>query len=317
MKLFRYILLSILLFSGLFAENTAYDQVLENDSWKDKVKVRLVENNDSTYSISPNLSDGSGNPISSIDGNLDVGNFYLNIAKGNVTGHKLKSKFGRNPTVGTSGFDTIWNGGGSYTGFDATGAEIVSIVSSSDDDNSTGTGLRTIRIWGLDADYLEQTEDIILDGTNEVNSTLSYIRLDTVKGLEAGTGRVNVGNITIRQSVTTAVIFAVVPAGYNSSMIAAYTVPAGKKGYLVAQRAGISNKQAAAVAIRMQARSPGSVFTVQGEAALNSLGVGFIEMVFAIPREIQEKTDIYIEAEASATVAVSAFFDILLVDIEE
>lgn len=314
MKLFRYLLLITLLFSGLFAQNTAYDQVLENISWKDKVKVRLVENNDSTYSVSPNMADGSGNPISSIDGNLDVGNFYLKVAKGEVSGHKLKSKFGRNPTVGTSGFDTIWNGGGSYTGFDATGAEIVTIVSSSADDNSTGTGLRTIRIFGLDTNYLEQTEDINLSGIIEVNTTLSYIRLDTVKGLEAGTGKVNAGDITIRQSVTTAVIFAVVPAGYNSSMIAAYTIPAGKTGYLISQSAGISNKQAAAVAIRMQARSPGSVFTVQGEAALNSIGTGFIERSFILPKQIPEKTDIFIEAEASAEVAVSAFLEILLVD---
>jgi len=62
MKMFRYILLSLLLFSGLFGADTTYDQVLENDSWKDKAKVRLVDNGDGTHSISTNavLRDPSG-----------------------------------------------------------------------------------------------------------------------------------------------------------------------------------------------------------------------------------------------------------------
>jgi len=260
------------------------------------------------------ITDGDGDPVHITSGNLHTTDFYLEAAQGNEPGHTLKSKFGRNPTVGTSGFDTIWNGGGSYTGFDATGAETVTIVSASGNDDLVGTGLRTIRLYGLDTDFLQQTEDIEMDGTDPVTSSLSYVRLDTVKGLTAGSGKVNEGNITIRQSATTAVIFAVVPAGYNSSMIAAYTIPAGKTGYLLSQSAGIANKQAAAVALRMQVRAPGSVFTVQGEAALNSAGTGFIERTFAFPKQIPEKTDMFIEAEASTTVAVSAFFDILLID---
>ena len=97
-------------------------------------------------------------------------------------------------------------------------------------------------------------------------------------------------------------------------MIAAYTIPAGKKGYIVSQSATISNKNAAAVSIRLKAKVPESVFTVQGEAALNSQGTGFIERRFNIPPALPPMTDIFIEAEASSAVAVSAFLDILLVD---
>jgi len=261
-----------------------------------------------------NTHDSAGNPIGSVEGFLNTGNFNLEIAKGNVLGHSLKSKFGRNPAVGTTGFDTIWNGGGKYTGFDAVVAETVTIVSASADDASAGTGLRTLRLYGLDTNGVEQTEDIILNGITVVTSTLLYLRLDTAKGLTAGTLGYNVGDISIAQSTTTAVIFAVVPATYNSTMIAAYTIPSNKTGYLIVQRAAIANKNAATVAIRMQIRQPSSVFNVAGEAAMNSVGTGYVEQIFPVPQTLPAMTDLFIEAEASATVAVSAFFDIILVD---
>lgn len=72
MKLFRYLLLSVLLFSGLFAADGYYEQTIENISWKDQAKIRLVENNDSTFSISPNLADGYGNPVGSFNGAINV-----------------------------------------------------------------------------------------------------------------------------------------------------------------------------------------------------------------------------------------------------
>lgn len=240
--------------------------------------------------------------------------FFLDISKGNVPGHSSIHKFGKNPGVSTTVFDTIWNGGGKYTGFDAVGAETVTITSSSANDTLIGTGLRTIRLYGLDASGLQQTEDIELNGLTSVTSTKEYLRLDRARGLTAGTLEHNEGDITIRQSTTTAVIFAVVPATYNSTMIAAYTVPSNKNGYILSQRATIANKNAASVEMRIKLRSPGGLFVVGGEAALNSTGTGYINMNFKVPNKIPPLTDIFIEAKASASIAVSAFMDILLVD---
>lgn len=259
---------------------------------------------------------GADEEVGVNDKSLNVGDYCLLVAEGKIPGKKVVHKFGKNPAVGTTGFDTIWNGGGSYTGFDATAAETVTITSSDANDTLLGTGLRTLRIWGLDANFLEQTEDIELDGTNPVTSINEYIRLDSAKGLTAGGGTysTNLGDITIAQSVTVANVFAVIPIGYGSTMIAAYTIPAGKKGYIITQSGAIANKNAAAVAIRLKAKVPGTVFTVAGEAALNSLGTGFIERKFNVPGMLPPMTDIFIEAEASSTVAVSAFLDILLID---
>lgn len=240
--------------------------------------------------------------------------FFLDVAKGNVVGHSDIHKFGKNEDVSTTIFDTIWNGGGSYTGFDAVGAETVTIVSGSANDTAAGTGLRTLRLYGLDANGLQQTEDVTLSGTGTTTSTLTYLRLDRARGLTAGSLGHNEGDITIRQSVTTAVIFAVVPATYNTTMIAAYTIPFDKTGYITTQAVSIANKQSAFVDVRLQVRGPGSVFTVNGEAAVSSTGTGFIERKFETPPKLPAGTDLFIEGKASASVAVAAFLDILLVD---
>lgn len=68
----KYILLSVLLFSGLFGADTAYDQVLINDGWKDKAKVKLIDNNDTTYSLSTRVTGTLGEKINSFDGALNV-----------------------------------------------------------------------------------------------------------------------------------------------------------------------------------------------------------------------------------------------------
>ena len=82
----------------------------------------------------------------------------------------------------------------------------------------------------------------------------------------------------------------------------------------MSQASSIANKQSAVVDIRLRVRTPGDIFTVNGEAALNSQGTGYIERTFSAPGKIPPMTDVYIEAEASTAVAVSAFLDILLVD---
>jgi len=273
----------------------------------------LIESVSNALKVS--LHDGSGNAIGSNNSSLNVLDYYTRVAQGLVPGSKIIQKYGKNPIVGTTGFETIWNGGGSYTGF-ALAAETVTIASSSVNDiNTTGTGIHSLRIYGLDANGLEQTEDILLNGTTLVTSSLLYLRLNRAKGLSGGTLAHNDGNITIRQSITTANIFAVMPATYNTTMIAAYTIPAGKNGYILSQRATIANKNSAAVDIRIKVRQPGNLFTVNGEAALNSTGTGYINIDFKVPLQIPPLTDLFIEAEASAKVAVTAFFDILLVDI--
>ena len=251
------------------------------------------------------------------DLSLNVGDFYLLVAEGKIPGKKAIHKFGKNPDVSrNSGFQTIWNGGGDYTGFNATAAETVTVTSDDPGDTLLGVGLRTIRLYGLDANFLEQTEDIDMNGALGTTSIKEFIRMDRAKGLSSGGGTfgTNLGDVTVAQSVTTANIFAVLPATYGTTMIAAYTIPAGKKGYLLSRVASLSNKKAASVDIRFKIKSPGNVFTVRGETALNSNGTGYVNRQFKIPPYLPPMTDIFMEGDSDTDIAVAGFFDILLVD---
>lgn len=244
------------------------------------------------------------------------GEFYLDISKGNIDGHKMINKFGKNSDVSTTEFDALWSGGGEYSGFYATSAETVTVVSTDANDTLLGVGMRRIKLFGLDADGYEQTEELDMNGTTPVTSTLLYLRLDRARGLEVGDGTysANNGDITIAQSVTTANVFAIIPIGYNTTMITAYTIPKGKTGYLYGRTVSIASKNASVADVRVKARVSGGVFTVLGEATVNSVGTGYISRNFVIPPELPELTDIVMEAQSSSSVALSGFLDILLVD---
>ena len=109
--------------------------------------------------------------------NTPISDVSLNASLGKVNGQEVIHKFGRNPDIDmASGFETLWNGGGIYTGFDATEAQNVLVSSDSADDTLAGTGARTIRIFGLNENYLQIQEDLNLTGLTDVNTTNQYIR---------------------------------------------------------------------------------------------------------------------------------------------
>lgn len=244
--------------------------------------------------------------------------YGLAIRRGLVPGVSIVHKFGRNPDIDTaSGFEDLWSGGGLYTGFNATAAEIVTVVSSSALDTAAGTGARTVELFGLGAGFVSQSEVVILNGVTPVSTVNSYLRLDVVLVLTAGTGGFNKGTITCRQSITTANIFAVMPIGGNDALIACYTVPAGKIGYVISGFATLSKKQTSASDIQASVRRPGSVFQIVEWLSINSTGTGAIERLFRVPRAAMAAgTDIKLAADASTNDAgVSGGFAIILVDV--
>lgn len=159
--------------------------------------------------------------------------FNTQVKRGRVPGWTILEKFGRNPSVSTSNDpQDVWNGGGLYTGFPTGSSETVDVFSSDIEDGAgTSTGLLTLRLFGQLAG-VEQTEDIILNGTTAVTSILSWDRIYRIKGLTAGSIGSNIGEITARHTTTTSNVFSVVPAGTNRTQLAGFTIPSGKKSYI-------------------------------------------------------------------------------------
>ena len=116
--------------------------------------------------------------------------FELQVSRGQISWHETVFQFGINNAVGTS-FETIWTASSVYSYLAA--ASVLKISSGSADDASAGTGARTIRINGLDANYAEISETVILNGQTAVNTVNSYLRVSSLIVLTAGSGGVNAG----------------------------------------------------------------------------------------------------------------------------
>lgn len=214
-------------------------------------------------------------------------------------------KFGFNSAI-TTDEETVWDGGGIYSYPSSAG--IATIVSSSTADDISGTGAQKITIEGLDANYRVQIVEVEMDGATNVVTTESFIRLYRAFVSQAGSGKVNAGNITI--SIGGAVR-AQISADQGQTLMAVYTIPSGFTGYITqwsfSSGSSAVNKfldgrlviQKFAGIIQTKARS-----TIQNTAFVQDLQVATVA---------NEKDDIEIRAvTSSGTDAVSGTFSILL-----
>lgn len=101
------------------------------------------------------------------------------------------------------------------------------IASTSVDDAAAGTGLRTVEIYYLDADYAEHVETITLNGTTPVLTVATNIlRVNQMHAATVGSGTIAAGTVSLT-AVGGAVTYSTIPVGRNYSRQAIYTVPAG------------------------------------------------------------------------------------------
>ncbi len=224
-------------------------------------------------------------------------------------------RFGRNADVdAASAAEDIWDGGGLYTGFPTAAGETVNVFSSSANDTSAGTGLRTLIISGLDANGAVQSETITLNGTSAVTSTGTYTRVNLAYGVTAGSGGVNAGTITVRHTTTTANVFTIIPIGANRSQVCAYTVPLDKRAVLTGLRCGVTNNQASAqeVTLGIMTRELSGVFRLERSIIVTTMGPSEDIRLAGIP--LASRTDIVVRATTASgdNLAVTAQMDLLV-----
>jgi len=157
--------------------------------------------------------------------------FGIEIARGNIRKYQAFRKFGYNSAIGTTE-EYIGADGGALP-LMPTSAVTVEAISSSANDTAAGSGARTIRIFGLDANFNEITEDITLNGTSASTATTqSFIRVFRGHVLTTGTySSANAGNITIRQSGAGST-FVTINTSKGQTEGTHYCVPAGKSLYI-------------------------------------------------------------------------------------
>ncbi len=292
-------------------------------------------------------------------GALLTADFGSEVARNLYPGWKIDTKFGRNPDINT-GPEDMWNGGSTYTGFNATAAETLEVFSADANDqgslvssgtatggssttlidsgatfitdsvaagdvvlndtqgihgyissvdsetqvtvyrmtdggtspsnasgdayrivNANDTGAAVVKLTSLlNADFEEQTpEYIIMNGVTGVNTTGTYLRCPRGKVVLAGSSGLNEGEITVRQSTTTANVMAVMPT-FGQTTIGAYTVPACKIMIIKRFRASITraNGSGGSATIVFQIRERGGAW--QGKRVFEvqtGTGTGFTQ----------------------------------------
>lgn len=226
--------------------------------------------------------------------------FELQVARGQIPGHKHVFKFGVNPVV-QNVEETVWEGGGLYVY--PSSALIMTVASAS---GATDNGV-VITISGLDADYNEQSETVTLAGAGTATTTKSFLRV--YRGFVAGSQEPT-GAVTVANGGTT---YAYIN-GDNQTLMAVWTVPAGYDGYITQLDVTVLTEQNNKFGnIRLVTREQGGVFRTQESFSAEG---GAIALPYSIPVLIPEKTDIEYRAVASglnADLRVSAAFEILYI----
>ena len=134
--------------------------------------------------------------------------FDLQVARGQIDGHSQIEIFGYSAAIGATAQGPMWEGqtqsGGLYTP-PSTAAALVLVSSSASD-----TTALSVRIEGLSATYAPVVETIALNGTTNVTTTNSFLRINAMYV----TNGTNVGTITAKISST---IYAQINAGIGQT----------------------------------------------------------------------------------------------------
>lgn len=238
--------------------------------------------------------------------------FELQVARGQIAWHRAVTVWGYNPDIDTAE-ETVWADGGVMP-FPAA-ASVIKISSSSANDTSAGTGARTVLISGLDANYNEISDIVTLNGQTAVNTSKSFLRINGMTVLTAGSGNANAGAIYAGDGIVTAgvpaTIYDEIQVGYNRALTAAYTVPNGYTAYVV--NGGVSAGQdggTAQITGKLVVRNNGISY-VTAVATLNN---GLAEYNFTLPLVIEQRQTLEARAFGSSNNnQVAAHFQLILI----
>ena len=251
-------------------------------------------------------------------GNSD---FMLEVAKGNIPGHAVVNKFGRNPTIGAGLNEAVWDGSTVYT-FPTT-VDITHLRQAVDQTAMRG---QTIEVQGLDTNYDLVVQNVTLnasDTTTPVALATAGTALRRVFRMKVLANVVTTQNIELR-NVGGGTTYAVITAGYNQTMMAIYTVPAGKTAYVTHYYMS-SNKVAGGgspeIIARLWMRDNTNTYAPQIKHIIgtDSDAATYVNHDFKPYFKVEEKSDIWVNAEEITATGgvianIAAGFDLILVD---
>jgi len=215
-------------------------------------------------------------------------------------------KLGYNPSISTPE-EGIWSAG-DVQNIPAAAAKVEVVSTDNTNDKAAGTGARTVTLIYLDANYVEKTETLTMNGTSAVETTAAdIIRINGIRVTTAGSTGAATGTISVRH-LTDTPIYTQIAIGETRARNLLYTVPAGKTLYIdqMLVSSGNTTLDKGHLTFRLKAKYcdiTKAVSTVwitwaEGYAAASSS-----VQDFCVPLCFPEKTDIKVTAVGASSTA--------------
>ncbi len=249
--------------------------------------------------------------------------YYTEVAKGNVPGASAVHKFGHNASIGTT--LTVVASAAVYP-MPTTLTTLEMFSSDNTNDVAGGSGARTVTVFGLSTDWLEVSEVVVLNGTTAVTLANQYFRVYRMYVEDSGTYATvttpsHNSTITLRvggAGATWATFGSESSYGLAQTEVAAYTIPAGKTGYLVNKFVSVEGNKNISVfmTVRTAADTVAAPFSAARTKELDRELSGILDKSDEVPELLGAgPTDVFFCAKTNAgTSGVSIEFDILLID---
>lgn len=146
--------------------------------------------------------------------------FDLQVARGQIQGHSNVNIYGFQPSISTT-FIPVWENATAYTYPVAAMTMYLS---------GTAGDTASILISGLDANYVQISEVLALNGATPVATVKQYFRINSMS-VSIGSATNPANTVYLKNSGGT-VTYAQINAGIGRTQAAIYTVPAGFTYYL-------------------------------------------------------------------------------------
>lgn len=249
--------------------------------------------------------------------------WYQQVKMGLIPGYSIVSEFGSNAAVGTT-----------YTTLSASGiynmptlATALEFVSSSTSDTSAGVGAREVTIVGQDSNWAEVTQTLVTNGTTAVALTTNLTRLYRWYVSSSGVypttmaATSHVGTLTIRAAgagATWSSIGLTNGIGRGQSQIGAYTIPAGKTGYVILKQAHVDSTKSADIILWQRPNASDVSSPYSGAFRIVEEELGVTSQSSYTPKSSHGPfvgpCDLLFQAKGAGSPGVSIDFEILLKD---
>lgn len=223
--------------------------------------------------------------------------FDLQVARGQVDGHESQKFFGYTVALGSTAFGPLWEGltgsGGTYA-YPAS-AVVMTLTSSSASDTAV-----SILVEGLGAGFVLQSETVALNGTSNVNTTKTFLRINRMSTV-AGNA---VGAVT---AINGGVTYAKITAGVGDTQMSLYTVPAGYTFYQTNFTAGGNSSVTSGAYVRKRTYIVDNVNGGIINAQAQSVFVQSLLLPITFPIEFTEKHDIQWQFQGAGGAGAAAY----------